>query len=196
VLDTPSRDAAGEVKEYINTLRVADHAIGTLIEYFRRQPDSTIIAVLGDHLPPLPEGALRTFFLNLSGMSEPERARMRRRVPLLVWANFALPRDEPELSINALPSYLLEKMGIRPLGFLAVSDAVRRKVPVLASYAQGADGRIWNRDSLPGDERNLVEDYRLLQYDLLLGKRYSLRDSLSKARPCGGAMQSQQVSNP
>ena len=196
VLDTPSRDAAAEVKEYINTLRVADHAIETLIEYFRRQPDSTIVAVLGDHLPPLPEGALRTFFLNLSGMSEPERARMRRRVPLLVWANFALPRDEPELSINALPSYLLEKMGIRPLGFLAVSDAVRRKVPVLASYAQGADGRIWNRDSLPGDERNLVEDYRLLQYDLLLGKRYSLRDSLSKAGSCGGAMQSQQVSSP
>jgi len=196
VLDVPSWDAVGEVKEYINTLRVADQAIGTLVEYFRRRPDSTVIAVLGDHLPPLPEGALRTFFSHESGMSKHARARMRRRVPLLVWANFALPREENELSINALPSYLLGKMGISPLGFLAVSDAVRHKVPVLASYAQGADGRIWNRDSLPGDERNLVEDYRLLQYDLLLGKRYSLRDSASIEMSCSGAMQSRQVSSP
>jgi phosphoglycerol transferase MdoB-like AlkP superfamily enzyme len=196
VLDLPSSDAAGDVKEYINALRVADQTIGTLVEYFRRQPDSTIIAVFGDHLPPLPEDALRTFFSHLSGMSEPERALMRRRVPLLVWANFALPHEENELSINALPSYLLEKMGIRPPGFLGVTDAVRRKVPVLASYAQGADGRIWNRDSLPGDERNVVEDYRLLQYDLLLGKRYSLRDSASLEMPCGGAMQSRRVASP
>jgi hypothetical protein len=107
-----------------------------------------------------------------------------------------LPREEKELSINALPSYLLEKMGIHAPGFLAVSDAVRRKVPVLASYVQGADGRIWNRDSLPDDERNLVADYRLLQHDLLFGKRYSLRDSASRERSCSGAMRSRQVSVP
>lgn len=196
VLDVPEKDAVGGVKEYINTLRVADQAIGMLVEHFRGQPDSTIIAVLGDHLPPLPEGALRTFFLHQSGMSGPEQARMRRRVPLLVWANFALPREAMELSTNALPSYLLEKMGIAPSGFLAVSDAVRRRVPVLTSYAQGADGRMWNRDSLPDEERNLVEDYRLLQHDLLLGQRYSLRDSASVDWPCKGALQSPLISRP
>jgi hypothetical protein len=196
VLDAPTRDAAGEVKEYINALRVADHAIGTLVEYFRRQPDSTIIAVLGDHLPPLSDTPLRTFFLRLSAMSNPDGAWMRRRVPLLIWANFDLPREEKELSTNALPSYLLEKISMPPTGFLAVSGAVRRRVSIVRSYAKTADGTIWNRDSLPVDERNLVEDYRLLQYDLLLGKRYSLRDSVPNARPCGGAMQSQQASSP
>jgi phosphoglycerol transferase MdoB-like AlkP superfamily enzyme len=188
VLDVPSKDAAGEVKEYVNTLRVADQAIAMLVEYFRRQPDSTVIAVLGDHLPPLPEGALRTFFSNLSGLSGLERARMRRRVPLLVWANFALPHEETEMSINALPSYLLEKIGVAPSGFLAVSDAVRRRVPVLASYAQGADGRIGSQDSLPGDDRRLVEDYRLLQHDLLVGKQYSLRHDNLKSGSCRGDM--------
>jgi hypothetical protein len=79
-------------------------------------------------------------------------------------------------------------MGIVPSGFLGVSDAVRRKVPVLGSYAQGADGKRWNRDSLPGDERILVEDYRLLQYDLLLGKRYSLHDRAAMGDSCRGAL--------
>jgi phosphoglycerol transferase MdoB-like AlkP superfamily enzyme len=187
VLDLPSSDKVGEVKEYINALRVADRAIGTLIQYFRGQPDPTIIAIFGDHLPPLSEHALQTFSRNLSGMSKAEQARMTHRVPLLVWANFDLPREEKELSINALPSYLLEKMQIPPPGFLVVTDAVRLKVPVLASYVQGADGNMWDRDSLPGEERAVVEDYRLLQYDLLLGKQYSLRDSVSGWKPSNGA---------
>jgi hypothetical protein len=113
---------------------------------------------------------------------------MIHRVPLLVWANFALPREEKELSINAFPSYLLEKMSISPAGFLAVTDAVRLKVPVLArSYVQRADGNMWEPDSLPGEERAVVEDYRLLQYDLLLGKQYSLRNSVSGRKPADGA---------
>jgi hypothetical protein len=185
VVDPPSPEAGGEVKEYINTLRVADEAVGTLVEYFRGRPDSTIIAVLGDHLPPLTESSLGGLSSRISGLSEPEQARMRRRVPLLVWANFPLPREQKELSTNALPSYLLEKMKIAPAGFLAVSDEVRRRVPILARYAHGADGSIWNRDSLPDEERRLVEDYWLLEYDLLLGKRYVLRDSAWMEGRCG-----------
>jgi hypothetical protein len=100
-----------------------------------------------------------------------------------VWANFDLPREEEELSINALPSFLLEKMRIPPTGFLAVTAAVRRKVPVVGSYVQGANGHIWDPDSLPGEERALLEDYRLLQYDLLLGKQYALRDSVLERAP-------------
>jgi hypothetical protein len=178
VLDSLSSQAHDEVKEYINALRDADRSIGTLIEYFRRQPDSTIIAILGDHLPPLPKQPLRALFTSLSGMSKPERARMLHRVPLMVWTNFGLPRDERELSLNAIPSFLLEKMRIPPTGFLSVSDAVRRKLPVVGSYVQGANGHIWDPASLPDEERALLEDYRVLQYDLLLGKQYALRDSV------------------
>jgi len=183
VVQPVSREARGEVKEYINALRDADRAIGTLIEYFRRQPDPTIIAIFGDHLPPLPKTVLHPFFSSLSGMSKPERARRLHRVPLVVWANFDLPHEEKELSVNALPSFLLEKMRIPPTGFLSVSDAVRRKLPVVGGYMQGADGHIWDPDSLPNEERALLEDYRLLQYDLLLGKQYALRDSVPGWEP-------------
>jgi hypothetical protein len=186
LLDSPAADAAGEVKEYINAVRVADDAIGTLTEYFTRKPDSTIIAVLSDHLPPLSANALRPFFRNTLGTSKLEQARMTHRVPLLVWANFHLPREHEELGVNTLPSYLLEKMGIAPSGFLAVTNAVRRELPVLASYVQGADGRVWDWDSVPADKQRLIKDYRLLQYDLLLGEQYSLGDSAVEWRRSGG----------
>jgi len=187
LVDPPSGDGAGEVKEYINALRVADRAIGALVQHFRGERDSTIIAVLGDHLPPLSERALRTFSASLSAMPKGEQARRDRRVPLLVWANFGLPHEQPELSTNALPAYLLEKMGMPPSGLFAVSAAVRRRLPVLSVYAQGADGTIWSPDSLPPAERTLVQDYRLLQYDLLLGEQYAGRTGNAGSPPSAGA---------
>jgi hypothetical protein len=184
VRDAPTQEVAGKVKEYINALRVADHAIGTMVEYFRHRPDSTIIAVLGDHLPPLPSDPLRSFLLRSSAMSKPEAAWLRRRVPLLVWANFDLPREEKELSTNALPSYLLRTMNVPRTGFFAVSDDVERRLSIVRGYAKAADGTIWSWDSLPVSERNRLADYRLLQYDLLVGKRYALRGNISQAESC------------
>ncbi len=175
VLDPPPSDRHGELKEYINTIRVADQAIGTLIEHFGRQPDSTIIAILGDHVAPLSTDALAPFLAQLADLPEVERARRMRRVPLLVWANFLLPREDSELSVNALPSYLLARMGIPAPGFLAMTDEVRRRIPVVGSYLQGPAREIWSWESLPARERALLDDYRLLQYDLLFGGRYALQ---------------------
>jgi hypothetical protein len=182
VLDQRMGAGHDEIKEYINALRDADRAIARLTDYFEHQPDSTIIAILGDHVPPLSGTALRAFTTNLSGMSEPERVRRLHRVPLLVWANFTLPAEKQELSTNALPAFLLEKMKIPRSGLFAITDAVRRKLPVVGQYVRAADGSVWNRDSLPVPDHILLEDYALLQYDLLLGKQYSLKTAESRVR--------------
>jgi hypothetical protein len=173
VVDGSARESVAELKEYINALRVADHAIGTLIQHFRGRPDRTIIAVVGDHLPPLSQAALQRFFTRSSSLSPADQALRARRVPLVVWANFDLPRVEGELSTNSLPAYLLEKMNIVPTDFLAVTATVRHRIPVLGRYSRGAQGEIWSLGSLPADEHRMIEAYRLLQYDLLFGKQYS-----------------------
>jgi hypothetical protein len=166
----PSR----EIQEYINRLRVADHALGVLIEHFKHRSEPTVIAVLGDHLPPLSEAALQPFFRSLAHKSRAEQERLIHRVPLMVWSNFTLPREEKELSVNALPAYLLRKMGAAPLEFMGVSDAVTRELPVLASYVRAADGTVWDWTSLPAQKQALIEDYRLIQYDVLLGSQFSI----------------------
>jgi hypothetical protein len=175
VVDGSARDSVPEIKEYINALRVADEAIGTLIQYFRGRPDRTIIAVVGDHLPPLSERALERFLTRAAGVPTGDRDLMKRRVPLLVWANFDLPKEETELSINALPAYLLERMGIVPTRFLAVTAGVRRSIPVLGRpYSREVDGKIRKLDNLTPDQQAMLNAYQLLQYDLLFGKQYSL----------------------
>lgn len=174
VMGAPSAAAAAEVKEYVNALRVADTAIGRLIEHFRREKDSTIVVVLGDHLPPLTADAYGTFSDRLARMSPPERERATRGVPLVVWANFEIPSEERTLSVNMLPPYLLEKLGVPRTGLFAVTDSVRRVLPVVSAMVQGADGRLWSRATVPAAFQGMLDDYRLVQYDLLLGAQFTL----------------------
>jgi hypothetical protein len=67
-------------------------------------------------------------------------------------------------------------MKVPRAGLFAVREAVRRTIPVVGAYSQGADGREWMLDSVPSGQRVLIEDYRLLQYDLLFGKQYVAGD--------------------
>jgi len=176
VLDAPSTLAAAEVKEYANAVRVADRAIGRLIEHFRESPDSTIVVVMGDHLPPLSAEAMRVFTSGVGRLPEAERARATRAVPLLVWANFVLPApQEITLSTNLMPAYLLERIGAPRQGLFGVTDSVRRLLPVMGAVVQDAAGRVELPADIPPSLRSLIEDYRLVQYDLLLGNQFAYR---------------------
>jgi hypothetical protein len=183
VLDPPPGDAAAEVKEYINLLRDADRAIGRLIGHFRKRPEPTVIVIVGDHLPPLSDESLRRYYADLPELPEAAREWKQRSVPLLVWANFDLPHERVRLSMNALPPYLLGRIGVAPGGFLAVTDAFRLRFPVLSEeYLLENDGSVRDLDSVGGDGKVLVDDYRLIQYDLLIGKRHALRQAAGDRR--------------
>ena len=73
-----------------------------------------------------------------------------------------------------LTSYVLRKLNLEPSDFLAVNDAIRRTIPVLGERVPECGWAPGRFESLDRPARMLVGDYQLLQYDLLLGKNYSL----------------------
>jgi hypothetical protein len=162
--------AAAELQEYANAVRVADRAIARLVEHFRGRPDSTIVVVLGDHLPPLSAGALGAFTERIARGSEAERTLAKRRVPLFVWANFSLPTDEVTFGVPMIPSLVLDLIGVPQRGVFAVSDSIRRVLPVAGVVVQDTAGRLWARDSVPAWARALLDDYWLAEYAELFGK--------------------------
>ena len=164
-----SATTAAELEEYANAVRVADRAIARLVEHFRGRPDSTIVVVLGDHLPPLSAGALGPFSDRLAGLSAAERALETRRVPLLVWSNFGLPAGEITLGVPMIPSLVLDLIGAPQSGVFAVSDSIRRVLPVAGIVVQDTGGRLWPRDSVPAAARALLDDYWLAEYAELFG---------------------------
>ena len=166
-------EARSELQEYINALRVADREIARLIEHFRRQRAPTIIVILGDHLPPFSSVTRGIFVDQLSGMTAADRSLRSRRVPLALWANFSLPKEDVQFSTNALASYVLRKLNLEPSDFLAVNDALRRTIPVLGERVPECGWGAGGLEPLDPAARVLVGDYKLLQYDLLLGRNYA-----------------------
>jgi hypothetical protein len=160
------------LKTYINALRVADNSIKKLIAQFEKSDQKTVIMIMGDHLPPLAEIYDQTGFFNCEGLDE---VRKRYQVPMVLWTNFETPKEDFVCSANFVPARLLQFLGLRPTGSLALSAEVYSRFPVLSNYVQTADGRVFEPQSTDLPDRQLLEDYRMIQYDLLLGKQYALR---------------------
>ena len=98
-----------------------------------------------------------------------------RRTPLLVWSNFPLARDSLVLGINTLESHILSLLGIPGGTMVQLSDSLRLHLPVVTPhFVIDHRGQGWSRDDLPPAAHRLLEDYRLLQYDLLMGEQYAL----------------------
>ena len=170
----PQQTAArAEIKYYINTLRVADAAVAKLVEHFARDERRVLIAIVGDHLPPLSTAALEGFYARL-GDDVPalERILAERRVPLVVWSNFERSRQELALSLNLLGPLLLERAGLEPAGFLGVVAEFGRRVTMISRGLVGRASAHWSLDAAPPEYAALIEDYRLLQHDVLFGRQF------------------------
>src|SRR5690606_39791185 len=87
----------------LSSVRDADAAVAKLIAHFHASDRDVVIAVLGDHLPPLSAEALGAFY---RGVEEADIASAirERSVPLVVWSNLDFPREELSIGLNFLGS--------------------------------------------------------------------------------------------
>lgn len=113
-----------------------------------------------------------------------DRLPEARKIPLLIWSNFASKGPDIVCSANFLATELFSRIGIAPSGFLALNDALRRQLRVLSpNCIQTQDGRLLSVEALPNAAAHLLEDYRVLEYDLLLGKQYGLHSLWKLSEP-------------
>ncbi len=159
------------LKTYINAEHVADEAIRKMVAYFEKLDQKTVILIMGDHLPPLAEIYDATGFFKKEGMDE---IRQRYEVPMVLWSNFPVLKQDFVCSANFLPTKLLQVLGMSPDGIFAISADLYSHFPVFSKYVRTTDGKIFAPQSPQMPYQQLVEDYRLIQYDLLLGKQYAL----------------------
>ncbi|MGH7899002.1 MAG: hypothetical protein ACREQQ_13690, partial [Candidatus Binatia bacterium] len=68
------------------------------------------------------------------------------------------------------------EMGIAATGIWRVNSAMASRFPVLSKFVQTQDGRRLLPKDLTAAELEQVRDYGLIQYDVLFGQQYALRD--------------------
>jgi phosphoglycerol transferase MdoB-like AlkP superfamily enzyme len=159
------------LKTYVNALSEADKALKKLIRHFEKADQRTAILIMGDHLPALAEVYDTVGFFKADSIGQIQK---RYQVPATLWCNWPASKEDFVCSANSIPARLLQFMGMHPSGSLALTADVSAHFPVLSHYVKTADGRLFSSKDPDLPFRPLLDDYRLIQYDLLQGKQYAL----------------------
>ncbi|MGN6577720.1 MAG: LTA synthase family protein [Nocardioides sp.] len=161
----PDGERLTDAGQYARGLAVTDRAVADLITRLRDFDEPTVVAFYGDHLPSVypPEVFERT---GPEGM---------RETPFFVWANFAdRSSPQPLTSPTHFVDLALEQADAPVPPYYALLQTVRRRLPAMANgRLYDAQGRPVRPADLPPADARLLHDYRLVQYDLSVGERWS-----------------------
>ena len=159
--------AAEEIGQYLRGLRHADNALAAFLAELSARQEPTVVLVYGDHLPAIwPQS-----------VTDANDRRTLHETPWFVWSTTGLADvvPAPVLGPNHLVGQLVAATGAPLTPFDALLAAVSREVPAQeAGIMLDATGQPVAPDRLPPRARALLHDYRLVQYDLSVGERYSL----------------------
>ena len=157
----------------------ADQSLEMLVEHFAQGERPTIIVFFGDHLPALGEDYQvyqETGFFT-GNMSNYEEYKKMHTVPVVLWSNY-LPEGEEDLQLTTsfLAPYLLHQAGLQGSFYTDYLYALSQSLPELPSRSYYGQA---------GIDRRYLEDYQLLQYDLLFGKNYLYRGKMPPIKQAG-----------
>ncbi len=158
--------SAQVVGQYSRGLTYSDRAISDFLQAVDRSHEKTIVVLYGDHLPAgFPPNVMRR-----------NSERVTHETPFFIHANFGnasaaelpttspiffLPRAFDSVGVPLSPYYTL----LREL-----EDHVSAMEP---GELVSPDGSEMSPKKLPPATQQLLRDYRLVQYDLAVGKRYA-----------------------
>lgn len=193
----PSNPAVDQIETYLQAISRTDDALGRMIELLKQRKDRVAMVVVGDHHPPLAADSY-AYDIPAFQAAGPAGELFRHRVPFAIWKNFenepAAPSTATEkpasldsasdtyISMNFLALPLLREAGIQPQGLFAWLEPLYEQCPVVSRELFYTGGQVKTWDELSPEVQQMVQDYRLLQYDILLGENYSA-EIWSKAAP-------------
>ncbi len=164
------RDVA---EDHARALHHADEALGRLVVHLKRRKRPTLLFVYGDHKPAVNEffdaGVLRDGW--------PGRVLDKYSTPLAIWSNVPLPgavEDEQDLllSANFLSVELFRRLGVRhPPSTFHYTQEVYKAFRVVSRVIGDRQGRFFAPEDVSRPGADLLRDYGLLKYHILVGGR-------------------------
>lgn len=159
--------------QYARGIARTDDALANLLATLKKSPEPTAVVFYGDHLPPqiYPES-----LVNREGLLT------AHQTPFLIWSNrkplrhTSLPTTSPT---QFLPK-LFDALNVPIPPWYALLDDLDKQVPAMdTGIAIDAHDRRVNAANLSPAAKRVLSDYRLIMYDLSIGKRYSAKQMFS-----------------
>lgn len=156
-------DAAANLEHYARGLAYSDDAMRHLVRALDKTSEKTVVVFYGDHLPAVWPASVLT-------------RRVAHQTPFFVYANFGEPMVRPLPTTSAIyfTNHVLEAADAAVSPYYALLQRLEQHVPAMGHAAMiGPDNEWVAPQDLPRRARRLLHDYRLVQYDLSVGQRYS-----------------------
>ncbi|HSE09839.1 MAG TPA: LTA synthase family protein [Nocardioidaceae bacterium] len=157
------RHDRANLEHYARGLTHSDAALEDFLEDLRASGEKTVVAFYGDHLPAI---------WNHSKMPP----RMKHETPFFVHANFgeSYAESRPTTSPVFLLNHALEAAGAPVSPFYALLDKLEQEVPAMShQYYVTPENLQVPWIYLPKAAQELLDDYRMVMYDVTVGGRYS-----------------------
>lgn len=175
-----NEESKGELDTYTEGLRRSDEALQYLIEQLDNLDRPTLLVFFGDHLPSL--GTNKSFYKEngyITNEKTPSERLAMAQTPLLMYANFDMPNDNIGLvSPIHFSNLIFDYAGLNKSLFYQFLSELYKEIPVLRDELKvDKNGEVIN--DLTKKQNEMLEQYKMLQYDLLVGNQYS-KDILFK----------------
>jgi phosphoglycerol transferase MdoB-like AlkP superfamily enzyme len=167
-----SKKSKATLESYVNSVHEADAQLKRLTEELSKIDEPTIVMFFGDHLPGFgDEEALVFDELNyFNDITDPvELEKKKFQTPLVVWSNYFQEQQDISMSASFLGGYILEKAGIRGNAMTDFMNTLRKEGVTRIPPPRIAEQM--------GVSNKVIDNYRLLQHDILFGEMYGVKDT-------------------
>lgn len=180
-VDGPLSDnARASMATYVQGAREADDSLRRLMGWAKRRGRETVIIFFGDHMPALGSAYTETgTLLNEvpSRNAAPAELKAGRETPLMIWSSGSGVRKAGTVSPSFLPYYALKMSGFEHPYYTGVLGRLHEKYTVIDRHMLlkrgGAPVTDWNTANSAA--MPVIENMRLLQYDVMFGDGYGLK---------------------
>jgi phosphoglycerol transferase MdoB-like AlkP superfamily enzyme len=169
--------AQTNIDNYTQGAHDADHSLKLLIDHFKQSNEPTVIIFYGDHLPMLGynyDVYAQSGFVKSNKPEEwsLEEIKKMHSTPLVMWSNISLPKKNfPAISSSFLGANVLDMLNMGMPATFKFNFELSQKVPGLLSNLV-IDSNQKPYATAPESLKPHLDQYRLLEYDMLFGKRY------------------------
>jgi len=154
-----------ELKNYVQGIYDGDKMYMKLVNYLKNIDEPTILVMFGDHLPSMSSIYKKSGFVELNYYT----------TPYIIWANYDIKYDEANIQRYISPSNLsinimrLANIEI-PWYFKKFEELYKNYPAINNQLVITNEGKKININQITNYD--LINDCRILQYDLLIKKKY------------------------
>ncbi|WNS45731.1 LTA synthase family protein [Paenibacillus sp. MMS20-IR301] len=156
-----------ELETYVQSTKLTDQALAYLQQELLKLKRPSIAVFWGDHLPALSAG-----IYTAAGWDQ--QPRLKHETKLMILANYDIG-NEPlgTLSPAFLGPAVFGLSGQELPPFYKLLEQVKAELPGLSKQVLVGPGNSGVLSGLTAEQQRLLEDYRLIEYDLLEGEQYA-----------------------